>query len=174
MHVQPGPLIAVAVRPGGSASATVMVPTVGAVPMFDAVNMYTAPAWPCVNAPGCELATARSGTGMIAAPWTANARAFSGRGEGTGPFGQPLDETVVLDAPPGLVEIQRLASPSPAEPFCSPSLATDADVSPLPSVPRLRTASAITWMTRSLLVVGSVSVSLVRPVVDRSVAWLPR
>src|SRR5215831_2582812 len=117
MQFHPDPIIDVAVSPDGSESEIVTVPTVGAVPTFDAVSVYVAPAWPWVNAPRCELVAVRSGTGTIAAPWTANARAFSGRGEGAGPLGHPLDDTVVLEAPPGLVEIQRLASPSPAELF---------------------------------------------------------
>jgi hypothetical protein len=39
------------------------------------------------------------------------------RGEGAGEPGQPLDETVVVGAAPALIEIQRLASPSPGEFF---------------------------------------------------------
>src|SRR6516164_277547 len=93
---------------------------------------------------------------------------LSGRGEGDGPPGQPLDDTVVVGEVPGLDAIHKLASPSPAFSFWLPSLATESDVSPGPSVPRTSVASAITCTTRSLVVVGTVSLSPVRPFVDTS------
>src|SRR5262245_27786740 len=93
---------------------------------------------------------------------------LSGRGEGAGPLGQPLDDTVVVGEVPGLDAIHKLASPSPPFSFWLPSLATDSDVSPGPSMPRTSVASAMTCSTRSPAVVGTVSLSPVRPFVDTS------
>ena len=78
------------------------------------------------------------------APCSTRPTPFSTRGDGAGPLGQPLDETVVVGDVPGFVEIHKLASPSPPFSFCRPSFATDTDVSPLPRLPRMKTASAIT------------------------------
>src|SRR5215831_12051357 len=79
----------------------------------------------------------------------------------------PEEETVVAPALPGFVEIHRLASPLPASVW-PPSFAIDRDVSPGPSAPLANSPSAITWTTRSLVVVGTVSLSPVRSLVETS------
>jgi len=84
---------------------------------------------------------------------------------------QPLDETVVFNSSPGLVEIHKLASPPSTG--CAPSFATDLVVSPLPKVPLTMSASAITRTTKSFVVVGTISLSLVRALGKTSSAIAP-
>jgi hypothetical protein len=54
------------------------------------------------------------------------------------------------------------AGVTPPSTGCAPSFATDLGVSPLPKVPLTMSASAITRTTKSFVVVGTISLSLVR------------
>src|SRR5262249_18271452 len=61
-HVQPGPAIAVAVRPAGRVSVTVTGPEVGAAPTFVATTGNLAPVRPPTKLPSWDLAIVMSGT----------------------------------------------------------------------------------------------------------------
>src|ERR1043166_4709451 len=63
---QPEPLIAVTVRPAGSASVTVTDPNEAAVPTFVTTTVYVSPTSPCVKLPVCDLRTARSAKAVAA------------------------------------------------------------------------------------------------------------
>ena len=65
VHAQPVPANAVAVRPFGSASVTVIAPVVGAVPELVTVIVYVALVWPCAKLPVCVFAIVRSGPPAI-------------------------------------------------------------------------------------------------------------
>src|SRR5690349_14874378 len=64
-HVQPVPLIVFAVRPAGSVSTTVMVPTVAACPRFITVIVYDIPVAPWVKSPVWVFAIVRSGPSTL-------------------------------------------------------------------------------------------------------------
>ena len=57
----PVPANAVAVRPPGSTSVTVMAAVVGAPPTLVTVIVYVAPIWPCEKLPVCVFVIVRSG-----------------------------------------------------------------------------------------------------------------
>src|SRR5258708_19471916 len=61
VHVQPIPLIAVALRPVGNTSVTVTAPEVDPVPELPTVRIYVATVWPCVKLPLCVLLIVRLG-----------------------------------------------------------------------------------------------------------------
>src|SRR6266567_3962442 len=61
VHVQPIPLIAVALRPAGNTSVTVTAPEVDPVPELPTVRIYVATVWPCVKLPLCVLLIVRLG-----------------------------------------------------------------------------------------------------------------
>ena len=63
VHVQPVPLIAVAVKLAGNVSVTVTVPTVGPGPGLFTVRSYV-PLRLCMKLPTCELVTVRSAAWM--------------------------------------------------------------------------------------------------------------
>src|SRR5204862_3236929 len=65
LHVQPGPLIEVAVRLAGSVSTTVTTPLVGPVPTLDAVIVYDAPICPRKRFPTWVFVTVRSAWSMV-------------------------------------------------------------------------------------------------------------
>jgi hypothetical protein len=61
MQFQLDPLIPVAVKPTGSVSVTVTVPTLDAEPLFETVSVYEAPDWPWTKAPECVIVSLKSG-----------------------------------------------------------------------------------------------------------------
>src|SRR6266567_4714861 len=61
VHVQPIPLIAVALRPVGNTSVTVTAPEVDPVPELPTVRIYVATVWPCVKLPLCVLLIVKLG-----------------------------------------------------------------------------------------------------------------
>ena len=61
VHVQPVPVIFVAVNPDGGFSATVTVPLVGPpLAEFETVTVYVAPVCPCVKFPVCDFVMERT------------------------------------------------------------------------------------------------------------------
>ena len=65
VQVQPTPLIAVAVKPAGRASAAETEPEVAMPPAFPTDIRYIAPLWPRLNAPLCVFEIVRSGPEAI-------------------------------------------------------------------------------------------------------------
>src|ERR1700719_3921608 len=65
VHVQPVPLTAVGVSPGGSVSTTVTTPELGPVPTLATVIEYVAPTCPCEKFPTWVLAIDRSGGNAV-------------------------------------------------------------------------------------------------------------
>src|SRR2546427_10076361 len=64
-QVQPVPLMAVAVKPVGSVSATVTVPLVEALPLLVTVMVYCAPVCPCLKLPTWVFVMVRSGWTIV-------------------------------------------------------------------------------------------------------------
>src|SRR5688500_5718280 len=61
LQAQPGPLMAVGVRPNGTLSVTSTVPPVAALPTLPTTMVYVLPVCPCAKFPRCVAWTVRSG-----------------------------------------------------------------------------------------------------------------